>query len=157
MVHVCIPSCIKQFIGAHLNASWNKEWSLCKTSAITQDFLPSVTLQRPLMSLHKPFLICKVISGHSPLNYHLRRIGKARSPLCSCKLAEESTLHFIFDCPNHDAQRSAFKSAALIHPGSWPEWPPPPLLSIIQIPQILNAFLNFLELSLRLHCRTLQV
>jgi hypothetical protein len=58
------PSCIKQFIEAQLTASWNKEWSLSKKSAITHDFLPSVTLQRPLASLHKPFLLCKVISSN---------------------------------------------------------------------------------------------
>jgi hypothetical protein len=145
------PSYIKQFIEAQLTATWNKEWSLSKKSAITHDFLPSVTLQRPIATLHKPFLLCKVISGHAPLNYHLHRIGKAQSPLCSCKLAEESTLHFLFDCPNLDAQRSAFKSAALMYIGSWP----PPLISITQIPQILHALLNFLELSLRLRRRTL--
>jgi hypothetical protein len=51
------PFCIKQLIEAHTTAAWNKEWSLCKKSAITHDFLPSVTLQKPLVSLYKPFLI----------------------------------------------------------------------------------------------------
>lgn len=68
-----------------LRHAWNKEWSLCKKSVITHDFLHSVTLQKPLVSLYKPFLICKVISGHTPLNYHLHRIGKAQSPMCSFK------------------------------------------------------------------------
>ncbi|EFX75199.1 hypothetical protein DAPPUDRAFT_250764 [Daphnia pulex] len=51
-----------------------------------------------------------MISGHAPLNYHLHRIGKAQSPMCSCNLAEESTWYFIFDCFNHNVPRSAFKS-----------------------------------------------
>jgi hypothetical protein len=75
------------------------------------------------VSLYKPFLIWKIISGHAPLNYHLHRIGKAQSPMCSCNLAEESAWYFIFDCPNHNVPRSAFKSAVLLITRKWPPHP----------------------------------
>jgi hypothetical protein len=76
------------------------------------------------VSLYNPFVICKIISGHAPLNYHLHHIGKAQSPMCSCNLAEESTWHFIFDCPNDNVPRSAFKSTVLLITGKWPTPPP---------------------------------
>ncbi|KAF9004651.1 hypothetical protein BDQ17DRAFT_1194683, partial [Cyathus striatus] len=40
-----------------------------------------------------------LITGHCPLRYHLHRIGKADSPLCtSCHRKPETIGHYLFHC-----------------------------------------------------------
>ena len=43
--------------------------------------------------------------GHTELNAHLFRIGKAQSPICVCGLREEDNEHFLLNCHLYDSQR----------------------------------------------------
>lgn len=45
-------------------------------------------------------ILCGAKTGHSPCNYHLKKIGVIDTPNCRfCHLVEEKTIHIIAECP----------------------------------------------------------
>lgn len=44
-------------------------------------------------------------TGHAKLNGHLRRIGIRSEPDCDCGHTNETTTHFLCDCPIYCLQR----------------------------------------------------
>ena len=43
--------------------------------------------------------------GHSELNAHLFRIGRAESPMCACGRNEEDNYHFFMECGLYESPR----------------------------------------------------
>lgn len=57
-------------------------------------------------------LLFQLQTGHIPLNKHLHRIGKERSPRCkACNAAQETVLHFVLMCPVHKRHRVGMNAA----------------------------------------------
>ncbi|OAX35902.1 hypothetical protein K503DRAFT_722272, partial [Rhizopogon vinicolor AM-OR11-026] len=51
-------------------------------------------------------------TGHAPLNKHLHRIGKIKSPFCShCQRTEETVHHFLPSCPFYQRKRHILVNA----------------------------------------------
>ena len=48
--------------------------------------------------------------GHSPLNRHRHRLGRADSPLCACGNEVETVSHFLLRCPRWGARRGVMLS-----------------------------------------------
>ena len=48
---------------------------------------------------------------HDGLNRHLHQIGVLESSECACGFAQESELHYIFQCQNYQVQREQFANS----------------------------------------------
>ncbi|OSC99794.1 hypothetical protein PYCCODRAFT_1372324, partial [Trametes coccinea BRFM310] len=56
--------------------------------------------------------LIQLCTGHSLLNRHLHRIGRADSPLCpSCRAAPKTVAHFLLQCPSHRHHRAPLARA----------------------------------------------
>jgi len=69
---------------------------------------PSSRFQKITASLphHHSSLLIQLHTGHLPLNGHLHKIGKAKSPKCpACPTRNENIHHFILMCPRFERQR----------------------------------------------------
>jgi hypothetical protein len=57
-------------------------------------------------------VLIQLRTGHIGLNKHLARIKRSDTPLCpSCRLAEESVHHLLFDCPAYRNERHLLNQA----------------------------------------------
>ena len=110
-------SATKQNYHAKLNKLWIKSWLSSprkdRFSQIDADF-PFNRFRKKLFTLTRKqtSLVMQIRTGHIPLNFYLRRIGKADSDRCtSCYTGPnpvqitESINHFLFDCQTHDVAR----------------------------------------------------
>ncbi|MCP3666940.1 MAG: hypothetical protein GY696_31350 [Gammaproteobacteria bacterium] len=80
------------------------EWGLVAGCRQSKEFLdgPSLSLSRILLDLPRARLrqYVAVITGHNTLNYHLWRMGVLDDSLCLvCGMDEESSYHFLCECP----------------------------------------------------------
>jgi ribonuclease HI len=86
---------------------WRRSPRYQRTNQIVSD-LPRTSYFKSIARLpqKQTSIITQLITGHSPLNKHLHRVGKADTPICpSCHEHEETVLHFILHCPAHQAIR----------------------------------------------------
>jgi ribonuclease HI/endonuclease/exonuclease/phosphatase family metal-dependent hydrolase len=110
-------SAAKQKFQANLNRSWSKIWSDSprkeKFSRIDPDF-PFNKFRKILFKLsrNQASTIMQLRTGHIPLNFYLRRIGKSDTDKClKCNIIPgvlqitETIGHFLFDCQAHDEAR----------------------------------------------------
>jgi hypothetical protein len=110
-------SAAKQKFQANLNRRWVKSWADSprkeRFSRIDPDF-PFNKFRKKLFKLsrNQSSLMMQLRTGHIPLNFYLRRIGKADSDKCQkCNAipgvpqATETISHFLFECQAHDEAR----------------------------------------------------
>jgi len=58
------------------------------------------------LSRSKQALLMQLRTGHAPLNKHLHRISRSKSPLCpKCHQEDETVKHFILTCPRYNRLR----------------------------------------------------
>ena len=110
-------SATKQEFQANLNRRWLKIWTESprkgRFSRIDPNF-PFIKFRKKLFSLSRKqsSLIMQLRTGHIPLNFYLKRIGKIDSDKCS-RCAEdpinlqivETVGHFLFECQSYDEER----------------------------------------------------
>jgi ribonuclease HI len=110
-------SAAKQHFHAKLNSLWSQIWldspRKDKFSRIDPDF-PFNKFRKRLFNLTRKqsSLIMQLRTGHFPLNYYLRRIGKVGSDKCTkCQddpddvQVKETITHFLFECQAYDEER----------------------------------------------------
>jgi hypothetical protein len=110
-------SAAKQKFQATLNKRWAKIWSESprqeRFARLDPDF-PFNTFRKRLFKLsrNQSSLIMQMRTGHIPLNFYLRRIGKTDSDKCpKCNnipgvlQATETISHFLFECQAFDEER----------------------------------------------------
>ncbi|KAG2053943.1 hypothetical protein BDR06DRAFT_913424, partial [Suillus hirtellus] len=57
-------------------------------------------------------LLTNLCTQHVPLNKHLHRISKSKTPFCPhCPQSEETVHHYIIDCPHYRRERHALSAA----------------------------------------------
>jgi ribonuclease HI len=61
-------------------------------------------------------LLVQTITGHNTLNSHLKVIGLASSPVCSCGQGKETGLHFLGVCEMYAALRQRLLGSQLLTP-----------------------------------------
>lgn len=110
----------KTVIRRHFLDIWNAEWLQCQSASITKEFFPSVNSANVLRKSNPSFEVMKMLTGHSFLNKFLCQIKIRSSPLCNCKLDEESSHHFIFDCQIFHVERTDLKVAVEAANLIWP-------------------------------------
>jgi ribonuclease HI len=112
-------SALKQDYNTKLNKIWIKTWSnsprKARLTVIDPDF-PFNSFRKKLFTLsrNQASLLMQIRTGHIPLNYYLRRIGKLDSDKClKCNdnpdnvQVTETINHFIFECQEyHEARQS---------------------------------------------------
>ena len=60
-------------------------------------------------------MLTQIITGHSWLNKHMHTIKVSKTPLCPlCKEEEETTTHFIYECPELDDLRRTIYGTQII-------------------------------------------
>ena len=112
-------SATKQAFNAKLNKRWLKMWSHSPRKdrfVLTDPDFPFNKFRTRLFKLarNQASLIMQIRTGHIPLNFYLRRIGKIDSDKClKCDghpdnaQPKESINHFIFECQEyHEARQS---------------------------------------------------
>jgi ribonuclease HI/endonuclease/exonuclease/phosphatase family metal-dependent hydrolase len=110
-------SAIKQEFSAKLNRLWSKVWDESPRKdrflRLDPDF-PFVRFRKRLFQLTRKqaSIIMQLRTGHIPLNFYLKRIGKVDSDRCTnCPegpdriQVPETTNHFLFECQAHDEFR----------------------------------------------------
>ena len=111
-------SAAKQELQAQLNRRWMKVWAesprKARFSTIDPNF-PFNKFRKKLFKLSRQqsSLIMQLRTGHIPLNFYLKRIGKIDSDKC-IKCAEdpdnpqatETIRHFLFECRTYDGARN---------------------------------------------------
>lgn len=48
--------------------------------------------------------ICRLMTGHVRLNFHLNRLTLVDSAMCDCQTSHQTVNHVLFDCPHLDHQ-----------------------------------------------------
>jgi hypothetical protein len=107
----------KQKFQVNLNRRWVKMWEASprkeRFARIDPEF-PFNKFRKKLFKLsrNQSSLVMQLRTGHIPLNFYLRRIGKADSDKCQkCNelpgalQATETIGHFLFDCQAYDEAR----------------------------------------------------
>lgn len=62
-------------------------------------------------------LVTNLLTGHCPLRYHLKKIGKAESETCRyCENAVETAEHLLCDCPAQFCKRPKYLERATLVP-----------------------------------------
>jgi hypothetical protein len=110
-------SAAKEKFQVHLNRRWAKVWTNSprkdKFAQIDPDF-PFNKFRKKLFKLTRSqsSLIMQLRTGHIPLNFYLRRIGKIDSDKCikcgntpGAVQVPETINHFLFDCQSYDEAR----------------------------------------------------
>ena len=110
-------SAAKQAFNAKLNKMWMKIWSNSPRKerfTQTDPEFPFNGFRKRLFKLtrNQASLIMQLRTGHIPLNYYLRRIGKSDSDKCpKCEAnpnnvqVTETINHFLFECQQYDEER----------------------------------------------------
>jgi hypothetical protein len=110
-------SAIKQEHMEQLKKKWWARWLESPRQRRFEQFDQSFPFRKYRERLNKitreqASRLMQIRSGHIPLNFHLFKIGKADSPLCSaCQVGpdedppRETVNHFLFECEAYDAQR----------------------------------------------------
>lgn len=104
-------SAIKQAFQAKVKTRARERWTMSprfRTVNAIDPTLPSKEFGKQIDGLPRKHasLLLQLRTGHTPLNLHLHRIGKADSPLCpQCEESRESVAHFLFSCPAHARHR----------------------------------------------------
>jgi ribonuclease HI len=96
---------VRQEYKRGLKKEWKRKWET------SPRFLKLSQIDPPLLSnnfIHlteglwrtQASIIAQLHTGHIPLNHYLHRITKSNTPRCSsCNYKEETTHHYLFDCP----------------------------------------------------------
>jgi len=126
---------------------WDTIWALGADSSLPfyHLFIPSVNSAKVLDAFPPSADVAQLLSGHCKLRKFLFNIKKIDSPLCLCGEAEETVLHFLFDCPRFAIHRFPLKKIveeeSLI-------WPPTPSL-IISLKKLWLATQKFVKATNR--------
>ena len=101
-----------------MNKMWAKMWDSSprkdRFAQTNPDNFPFVSFRKRLFKLTRKqaSLIMQIRTGHIPLNYYLRRIGKTDSDKCQkCDVGPnnvqttETINHYIFECQAHTEAR----------------------------------------------------
>ena len=112
-------SATKQHFNNKLNKMWTKIWAASPRKirfAHTDPDFPFNNFRRKLFNLSRQqaSIIMQIRTGHIPLNFYLKRIGKLESDKC-LKCAEgpanaqvtETINHYIFECQAYDEARQS--------------------------------------------------
>lgn len=125
---------------------WATEWTSGSDSASTRDFFPTPGHARFLQRSFLYHEISQLVTGHSALNHHLYKIGRATSPRCACGEDEETMLHFLFQCPRFSLERCTLQQSV----SDAGIFFPPPLNVFSENPVLFKKLLKFVTNTKRL-------
>ena len=111
-------SAAKQEFNAKLNKLWMKVWDnsprKIRFSQVNSEF-PFTNFRKKLFKLTRKqsSIIMQIRTGHIPLNFYLKRIGKTDLDKCNNYFIDQNHIqvpeiitHFLFDCQTHkEAQK----------------------------------------------------
>jgi hypothetical protein len=106
-------SAAKQEHKKKLNNVWNREWKKSPHTHRTKHMDSSLPLSKFLKLISDPNIsrkgaswLYQLRSGHIPLNAYLHRFKRAESASCpACGHHNETTQHFLLDCPAYAHER----------------------------------------------------
>ncbi|KAG2141960.1 hypothetical protein DEU56DRAFT_885230 [Suillus clintonianus] len=104
-------SALKQWHDNALQRRWTKGWERSPRYARTKNIdpsLPSNKFIKLVANLQKrqTSIYTQLRTHHLPLNRHLHRLGKSKSPHCPlCPNIDETVHHYLFDCPQYVRER----------------------------------------------------
>jgi ribonuclease HI len=106
-------SAAKQEHKKKLNNVWNREWKKSPRAHRTKHMDSSLPLSKFLKLISDPNIsrkgaswLYQLRSGHIPLNAYLHRFKRAESASCpACGHHNETTQHFLLDCPAYAHER----------------------------------------------------
>jgi hypothetical protein len=107
------PTAAKAAHNAALKSEWQNEWRNSKRGKAVAEIDESTpsskflkTISNPKLSRLEASRIAQIRLTHFPLNGYLKRIRKVDSARCpACGIDEETTEHFLLNCPSYAHER----------------------------------------------------
>ena len=125
---------------------WSSRWESGTDSSLTREFFPTANHALFLRRAYIHHELTQVVTGHSMLNTHLFKTGRVQSPRCACGVAEETTQHFLFDCPRYSLERAPLRQSISDAKISFP----PPLHVFAECPTLFRVLMNYVKKTNRL-------
>jgi len=121
---------------------WQIEWDRTTKGVTTKPYFPKVADRLKLKSNVTPNLTLMVI-GHGNIKSYLYKYKIIDSPMCPCKIGEQTTDHTLYDCELVKQERDKPKAEIL-----WSEnWPVSKDTLINKYTKILDKFVDSLPLE----------
>jgi len=98
---------------------WQLQWNNAAKGAVSRSFFPNLE-QRLKTKIPITPEFTALVTGHGKTRAYLHKFQLADDPMCSCKEAQQTTDHIIFECNILEAQRSSMIKTIVCSGGSWP-------------------------------------
>jgi len=145
-IKVCyerIPkSAVKSELSENSETKWQIEWDRTTKGVTTKLYFPKIADRLKLKFRVTPILTM-MVTGHGNIKSYLYKYKILDSPMCPCKIGEQTTDHILYDCDLVKQERDKLKAEIL----RTENWPVSKNTLINKYTKIFNKFVDSIHLE----------
>jgi len=109
---------VKSELSENSETKWQIEWDRTTKGVTTNLYFPKVA-DRLKLKISVTLNLTKMVTGHGNIKSYLYKYKILDSPICPCKLGEQTTDHILYDCDLVKQERDKLK-AEILRTENWP-------------------------------------
>jgi len=135
-------SAVKSELSETSETKWQIEWDRTIKGVTTKLYFPKVADRLKLKIRVTPNLTM-MVTGHGNIKSYLYKYKTIDSPMCPCKIGEQTTDHILYDCDLVKQERDKLKAEIL----RTENWPVSKNTLINKYTKIFNKFVDSIHLE----------